>query len=122
MTGKSHNPEELPLKDRPVAEISEVLQTTLGQRLVAYALAEEDPQTIGRFARAEEEPSEETAATLRDLAEVVDTGLQIDGSEEVVRATMIGMNPSLNDQAPIELFHNGEGQRVVAVAQSVFDQ
>jgi hypothetical protein len=122
MSKQSQNPEELPLRERPISEISGVLQGVLGQRLVAYAIAERDPKKIGALARAEVEPTEEVAATLRDLAEVTETGLEIDGSEEIVRATMIGMNPSLNDQAPIEMFHNGEGHRVAAVARSVFDQ
>lgn len=112
------NPErnnEVPLRERPIEEIAESLQKTLGQRLVAYGIREKDPTKIGSFARAEIIPEEDAEKTLRDLAEVTET-LSEKGSPEMVRAVMIGANPLLEGQAPIELIHQGEPEPVIAAA------
>jgi hypothetical protein len=120
-------PEELPqkpipLSERSVPEISRELQRVLGSRAVAYAMGLESPEAVGDFSAGAVAPGPDVEATLRDLAEVVETGLEIEnGSAELVRATLIGMNPNLNDQAALELFHNGQGQRVVEAVRSVFD-
>ncbi len=117
------NAEEVPLRDRSISEISGTLRSVLGQRLVAYMITEEDPDKIGAFARSEDSPKIEVEAVLRDLAEVVEIGLGIDdGSADIVRATLIGMNPNLNDFSPAELFHEGRGEEVATAAQSIFDQ
>jgi hypothetical protein len=112
--------EKLPLRDRQITEISETLQAVLGQQLVAYAIGECDPKVIGNFARDEAQPSEDVEATLRDLAEVTETLLfHEQGSAPIVRAVMVGMNPTLGDESVIGLFHEGQAQRVLAVADQL---
>ena len=115
------NPEErIPLRERPVWEISDELTRILGQQLIAFAICERNPQIIGAMARGDVKPTDEVEETLRDLAEVTDVLLEEEnGSEELVRATMLGMNPTLNDRSVVEMFHEGEGKRVVAVARQL---
>lgn len=114
-------PEELPLRARSVREISEALQGVLGQQITAFAISERDPRRIGAFARGEDSPSEETEAVLRDLAEVTEVGLRMEkDSQEIVRATMLGMNPVLDDQSVVELFHKGLSDTAVKNARAIF--
>ena len=47
-----------------IAQIAEALQTTLGQRLTAYAVGVRDPKAIGKYARGAIEPREDTAQRL----------------------------------------------------------
>jgi hypothetical protein len=92
--------------------IAQRLQEVLGQRLVAFSVGLRSPKTIGRFARGEEQPDEETAGKLaRLLEEVVEPVLRVD-SAEVLRAWIVGANPGLDDRATarraaIDFVHNG---------------
>lgn len=113
---KSHNPEDLPLRERSIPEVSNVLQGALGQRLVAYAIGERNPKRIGQLARGEDAPSPVEEVTLRDLAEVTETLANKGCSDAMTRSLLLGMNPSFDDEAPIQLFHQGDSARVVAAA------
>jgi len=96
--------------------IAEKLQETLGQRLTAYAVGVRDPKAIGKYARAETKPREETQARLRELYRITQQLLSRE-TAETVRAWMIGSNPQLNDKAPIELLHEESSQPVARAAQ-----
>ncbi len=111
---------EIPLRERPIEEVAGVLQDVLGQALVAYAIDERIPQRLGAFVNSEEMPTEEAEKVMRDLAEVLEVLRERD-SDDVVRAVMIGMNPMLDEQAPIELIHNGESDRVVTARDLLTD-
>src|SRR3954469_16607647 len=93
-----------------IAQIADELQTTLGQRLTAYAVGVRDPKAIGKYARGAIEPRDDTAQRLRDLFRIV----RILAAErpETIRAWMIGSNPLLDDRAPIEMLHEENVQRV----------
>jgi hypothetical protein len=113
--------EPVPLRDRPIPEIADRLQSVLGQRLVAYAIHERDPRRIGAFARGEDLPETDPEKTLRDLGQLTEEVLDTQGrSPELFRALMIGMNHHFEDTAPIQLFHDGKGERVLRVAPSFF--
>jgi hypothetical protein len=86
-----------------IPQIAEDLQTTLGQRLTAYAVGVRDPKAVGKYARAAIEPREETAQRLRDLFRIV--RLLDEERPETIRAWLIGSNPLLADKAPIEVLH-----------------
>jgi hypothetical protein len=117
---ESSGEDKTPLRDRPLAEIASVLQDVLGQQLTAYAINETDSRQIGAFAREEDTPTKIAEAYMRDLAEVTEVLLEDeDGSQETVRALMVGMNPMLNDQAIVEVFHQGEPERVLSVARQL---
>jgi len=99
-----------------IAQIAEELQTTLGQRLTAYAVGVRDPKAIGKYARGAIEPREDTARRLRDLFRV--TCILGEERPDTIRAWMIGSNPLLDDKAPIELLHEENTQPVSRAAGS----
>jgi hypothetical protein len=87
--------------------VAERLQDALGQRLTAYSVGILSPKDIGRFAKGEEQPDDETANKLtRLLEDVVEPVLAVD-SPEVLRALIIGSNSGLDDRAVIEVFREG---------------
>lgn len=120
MHDPGNNPELTPLRERPIPEIADTLQHVLGQQITAFAIRERDPRCIGGISRSELVLTEESEVTIRDLAEVTEVLLEANGgSGEIVRSVMIGSNPSLNDRAPIELFHLGESSAVVLSAKQL---
>jgi hypothetical protein len=84
--------------------IAERLQDMLGQQIAAYAVAVKDPRCIGRYARGESTPRQETQQRLRNLYEITQVLLARE-TPETVRAWLLGSHPLLEDQAPVELLH-----------------
>jgi hypothetical protein len=83
------------------------LQAVLGQKLVAFALGDRHPKTIGRYARGEREPDDAAVRQLVDLytlVELLENGMR----RQAVRSWMLGTNPRLRGKAPIEAFHEGK--------------
>lgn len=101
----------------PIANIAEMLQEALGQRLAAYAVGLRDPKAVGRYAREEQEPRQETEGRLRDLYRVTRILLARETSR-TVRAWMIGANPLLDDRAPVELLHRRSVAPVMRTAEA----
>lgn len=99
----------------PIATLAEKLQEMLGQRLTAYAVAIKDPKSIGKYARGDGKPREEPERRLRELFQIC---FVLGEPADVVRAWMIGSNPLLDDQAPIEVLREGALHPVMRTAQS----
>jgi hypothetical protein len=98
-------------------ELTTELQELLGQKLVAFAVGDRHPKTIGRYARGEREPDPETLGRLVDLHVVV--GILRQGmSDGAVRAWMMGSNPRLKGKAPIEAVHEGHAFEVMGAAKA----
>jgi len=110
--------ERIPLREQDVHEIAFTLQRILGQRLVAYAIGEQDPRQVDAYALTLVEADKEKEAKLRDLAEITELGLEQEGSDEVLRASMIGMHPNLEDRSIIEVLRTEDSQKVVSAARS----
>jgi hypothetical protein len=106
------------LRDRDIDEITSELQNLLGQKLVAFAVGDRHPKTIGRYARGVREPDDETYQRLVDLF-VVTTILQTGMRPAAVKSWMLGSNPRLRGKAPIEALHEGKSE-VVRKAAKVF--
>jgi hypothetical protein len=92
------------------------LQEVLGQRLVAYGVGLRNPKTVGTWARGGT-PRHDAQQRLRDLYRTV---LLLEAHErpDTIRAWLIGANPQLEDQAPIELLRNGEVAAVFRAAEA----
>lgn len=88
---------------RPARGGVTALQETLGQKLTAFAVGIKDPKAIGKYATGRQ-PRADTEARLRDLYRVTRLLLS-EETPSTVRAWMIGANPQLNDEAPIEALH-----------------
>lgn len=100
-----------------IPSIAERLQDMLGQRLTAYAVRVSDPRSIGRYARGEQTPVQETQTRLRHLFEITQVLLTRE-TPETVRAWLVGSHPLLEDRAPIELLHEDDPQPVGRTASA----
>lgn len=97
-------------------ELAHELQAALGQKLVAFAVGDRHPKTIGRYARGEREPDDDTLARLVDLfnlMQVLEQGMR----RQAVKSWLLGSNPHLRGKAPIELFHDGRFADVMRAAR-----
>lgn len=97
----------LALKDRDAEAIASELQDVLGQKLVAFAVGDRHPKTIGRYARGEREPDDAAYERLVNLFLVVGI-LKTAMRPRAVKSWMLGANPRLQGRAPIEVFHEGK--------------
>jgi hypothetical protein len=100
-----------------IERIAEVLQETLGQRLVAYAVALKDPKAIGKYARGKAKPGQETDRRLREVYKITRMILRRD-TAETARRWMIGSNPRLDHKAPVEVLHHGDIEPVIRAAEA----
>jgi hypothetical protein len=82
-----------------VAAIAAALQELLGQRLVAVIAGVKDAKAVGRWARAEDIPRAQAAATLQNALHVVEL-LRSQEDDETIRSWFRGMNPDLGDRSP----------------------
>jgi hypothetical protein len=102
----------------PVATIAGELQKILGQRQVAYAVGVKTTKEVGRWAADDSSPRDETDVQLRRLFRVVEV-LRKGGEEpDTIRAWLLGSNPSLEEEAPIEAFRNNRWMEVLRAAES----
>jgi len=90
-----------------VPEMAAECQRLLGQRLVAYVTGHRSPKMVGRWALEKSEPQAEAKERLRALYRTV----RILGEHEqpdTIRAWLMGANPQLHDQAPVELLREAK--------------
>lgn len=103
---------------RPLQEIAAELQEALGQRLVAYATGVRSPKLVGRWASgATEKPREEAQVRLRLLYRVKRTLSEV-YDDSTIRAFLVGANPDIGDQTPIDAIRDGHGIDAVRAAQA----
>jgi hypothetical protein len=98
-------------------ELAAQLQEVLGQKLVAFAVGDRHPKTIGRYARGERDPDDDTLAkfvNLYTLVQLLERGMR----QQAVRSWMLGSNPRLRGKAPIEAFHEGKLSDVERAARA----
>ncbi|MEK7409999.1 MAG: XRE family transcriptional regulator [Actinomycetota bacterium] len=88
----------------------------LGSRLTAY-LTDVDVSTVSRWKAGNSKPHPEAEKRLRDAHQVARMLLTVD-SDQVVRSWFIGMNPQLDDDAPLEVIAAGDTKAVLAAARS----
>src|SRR5450759_4953913 len=87
-----------------VSDIARELQNILGQRQVAFAVQIKSSKEVGRWAADESKPRDETDARLRRLFRVIEVLRQGGEEHDTIRAWMLGSNPSLQEESPIEAF------------------
>jgi hypothetical protein len=98
-------------------ELVAELQELLGQKLVAFAVGDRHPKTIGRYARGERNPDPRTLGQLVDLHTVVGI-LRQSMRDPSIKAWMMGSNPRLKGKAPIEAVHEGRAYEVMGAAKT----
>ncbi len=95
------------------------LQDVFGQKLIAYAIGDRHPKSVGRYARGERGPDNDSLQRLTDLYQVVKV-LQ-NGRPEAgpwMKKWMLGSNSRLEGQAPVKVFHQGDTARVLGAARA----
>jgi hypothetical protein len=100
-----------------------VLQDVFGQKLVAYAIGDRHPKSVGRYARGERGPDNDSLQRLTDLYQVVRV-LQNDRPEpgSWMKKWMLGSNARLGGKAPVQVFHAGDSARVLGAARAFVTQ
>jgi hypothetical protein len=82
------------------AEMAAFLQRLLGQQLTAVMIGTADPKAVGKWARGQRTPRGATERRLRDSYHVAIL-LSLAEDEGTARAWLLGMNPILDDRAPL---------------------
>jgi hypothetical protein len=95
-------------------EMAEYLQSVLGLRKVAYATCVRHPRIVVSWA-AGREPSPEAATRLRALYHSV-TMLEAAEGVPIAQAWLMGMNPLLADETPLDVIRDGRGDLAVRAA------
>jgi hypothetical protein len=100
-----------------ISEIVAYLQETLGSNLVAFVADVSDVKAVWRWAKAENKPRPEAEKRLRATYQVLQLLLSAD-SAYVARAWLVGTNPQLDDEAPIEAIRDGRFRDALIAARA----
>jgi len=103
-----------------IAATAAALQELLGQRLVAVMAGVRDLKAVGRWARGEDVPRAQAAATLQNALHVVEL-LRSQEDDETIRSWFRGMNPDLGDRSPA-LVVRDKPENVVQAARAFLAQ
>ncbi|MFG2785912.1 XRE family transcriptional regulator [Streptomyces prunicolor] len=102
------------------ADIARFLQDHLGQRLTARITNLSDHRQVGKWASGENTPRPEAEERLRAALQVFHL-IQDAESLYTARAWFIGMNPQLDDQAPLTVIAEGRYRDVMTAARAYVD-
>jgi hypothetical protein len=100
-----------------VAQMAAFLQDALGQRLVAYMTGLKDAKQVSRWSSGANAPRPETEKRLRAAMQVFGLLQEVE-SPHVIRAWFVGINPQLEDRAPVDAIREGEFRDVLAAARA----
>ncbi|MFD3503475.1 XRE family transcriptional regulator [Streptomyces sp. NPDC058676] len=103
-----------------IADIARFLQDNLGQRLTARITNLSDHRQVGKWASGENAPRPEAEERLRAALQVFHL-IQDAESLSTARAWLIGMNPQLNDEAPLTVIAEGRYRDVMVAARAYVD-
>ncbi|HET9379426.1 MAG TPA: XRE family transcriptional regulator [Streptomyces sp.] len=103
--------------EQPVAEIARFLQEMFSQRVTAHIAKVEDSKQVGRWARAQNAPRFDSECRLRTAYQVF-TYIATCENDHIARAWMMGMNPQLDDDSPIQAIADERFKEVMAAARS----
>ncbi|MET7290257.1 XRE family transcriptional regulator [Streptomyces sp. NPDC005573] len=103
-----------------IADIARFLQDNLGQRLTARITNLSDHRQVGKWASGENTPRPEAEQRLRAALQVFQL-IQDAESLYTARAWLIGMNPQLDDEAPLSVIAEGRHRDVMAAARAYVD-
>ncbi|OWA03986.1 XRE family transcriptional regulator [Streptomyces sp. CS113] len=99
------------------AEIARFLQDTFSQRIVALIAGIEDAKQVGRWAGGRNAPRVDAEFRMRAAVQAFQYIANCD-NRHIARAWMMGMNPQLEDDSPIEAIAADRHKEVMAAARS----
>ncbi len=102
-----------------VQQMAADLQAVFGEKVVAFAIGDRHPKSVGRYARGERNPDDASLARLTDLYQVMRV-LQNDRPEagSWMKKWMLGSNARLGGKAPVQVFHAGHTSEVLGAARA----
>ncbi|WP_329167279.1 XRE family transcriptional regulator (plasmid) [Streptomyces sp. NBC_01717] len=100
-----------------IADIARFLQDNFSQRVTAYVAGIEDAKQVGKWCKAQNAPRFDSEVRLRTAYQIFRI---IEGAENchTARAWMIGMNPQLEDDSPLQAIAEDRFKDVMAAARS----
>lgn len=101
----------------PVADIARFLQENFGRRLAAFIAGIEDPKQVGKWCIGQNSPRIDSELRLRAAYQVFQM-ITLEENSHTARAWMIGMNPQLEDDSPIQAIAEDRHKDVMAAARS----
>ncbi|MCF6525180.1 XRE family transcriptional regulator [Streptomyces sp. JJ36] len=100
-----------------VADTARFLKDNLGQQLTARLAGISDAKQVGKWATGKASPSQNAETRLRDALQIFQL-IQEAESLYTARAWLIGMNPQLDDEAPLKVIAEGRGREVMVAARA----
>ncbi|MFD4371112.1 XRE family transcriptional regulator [Streptomyces sp. NPDC058486] len=103
--------------DVSISEIAQFLQETFSQRTVAFLAGIKDAKQVGRWCKSQNAPRYDSEVRLRTAFQVFRYVEECE-NRHVARAWMMGMNPQLEDDAPLQALAGDRFKDVMAAARS----
>ncbi|MET7935347.1 XRE family transcriptional regulator [Streptomyces sp. NPDC005322] len=100
-----------------IADIARFLQENFGQRLTAFIASIEDPKQVGKWCSGHNSPRIDSELRLRAAYQVFQMITRAENCH-TARAWMIGMNPQLEDDSPVQAIADDRHKDVMAAARS----
>lgn len=107
--------------DADLQTMASTLVDTLGLAITAYIVHVRNVKTVSRWAKGEVSSVRDRYSEERLIAayQIVSLLLEYDEPSSLVRAFMLGMNPSLDDESPATELRNGNYKDVMGAAKLV---
>ncbi|WP_051813811.1 hypothetical protein [Streptomyces sp. NRRL S-340] len=99
------------------AAIARFLQDNFGQRLTAFIAGIEDPKQVGKWCSGQNSPRIDSELRLRAAYQVFQM-ITLAENCHTARAWMIGMNPQLEDDSPVQAIAEDRHKDAMAAARS----
>ncbi|MFG2094425.1 XRE family transcriptional regulator [Streptomyces sp. NPDC048612] len=100
-----------------IADIARFLQENFSQRVTAHIAGIEDAKQVGKWCKEQSTPRFESEVRLRTAYQVFQL-IQHAENCHTARAWMIGMNPQLEDDAPLQAIADDRFKDVMAAARA----
>ncbi|MER7540078.1 XRE family transcriptional regulator [Streptomyces sp. NPDC097704] len=100
-----------------IAEIAQFLQDTFSQRTVAFIAGIRDAKQVGRWCREVNAPRVDSEVRLRTAFQIF-RYIEECENRHIARAWMLGMNPQLEDDSPLQALAEDRFNDVMAAARS----
>ncbi|MFD7720846.1 XRE family transcriptional regulator [Streptomyces sp. NPDC059814] len=102
---------------RTPAQMAGFLQDTFSQRVAALIAGVDDPKQVGRWVRQQNTPRIDSENRMLAACQIFAFIARCE-NEHIARAWMMGMNPQLEDDSPIEAIAEGRFKEVMGAARS----
>lgn len=100
-----------------IADIARFLQDNFSQRITSHIAGIEDAKQVGKWCKGQNVPRFDSEVRLRTAYQVFKL-IEDRENGHIARAWMIGMNPQLEDDSPLQAIAGDRFKDVMAAARS----